>query len=176
LIAQAGAISPPAAPGFLPYLAPGEQGALWNADLYGTIFGLRLGHGAAELARGLLNGIVLESRRCVEVLADAGLPAGEIRIAGWCASDAGVCRDLADCCRRPVRIVTGDWNDGSAIGAARLLAAALGQELAQGAAGIEVAPDERRARVWDGLWERHERMREAATVIYEPREASCMEK
>jgi xylulokinase len=177
LIAEAGELSPAAAPVFLPYLAPGEQGALWNPELHGTVAGLHLGHRGADLARGLLNGIVLESRRCLEVLADAGLPAGEIRVAGWCAADPGVQRDLADGCRRDVRAASRDARDCSATGAARLLALALGDRLADiaPAAGGVVSPDEERSRDWDALWERHERLREATASIDEHPEALCTE-
>ncbi|MGH2859577.1 MAG: xylulokinase [Solirubrobacteraceae bacterium] len=176
LVALAGEVAPAQAPAFLPYLAPGEQGALWNAELRGTVAGLDLGHGPAHLARGLLNGIVLESRRCLEVLADAGDvgTAGELRVAGWCAADRGVRRDLADACRRPVRAAPADGRDCSAIGAARLLALSLGDPLpdvALIAAGDYVAPDEARVRDWDQLWERHERLRLATTT--KPREALC---
>lgn len=176
LIAQAGELDPAAAPVFLPYLAPGEQGALWSPELHGTVAGLHLGHGGADLARGLLNGIVLESRRCLEALTDAGLPAGELRVAGWCATDPGVLRDLADCCRRDVRAASGNARDCTAIGAARLLALALGDRLPEvGPAAAVSGPDEERARGWDALWERHERLREATTHLYEHREVLCTE-
>src|SRR5207237_21865 len=57
---------------FLPYVAPGEQGALWDPSLRGSIEGLSLRHGPAEIARALVDGIVLESRRCVTVLLAKG--------------------------------------------------------------------------------------------------------
>ncbi len=72
----------PAALSFLPYLAPGEQGALWDPTISGTLFGLSLGHGAADVARALVDGVVLESRRCLAVLDQAGLPRGAVRMAG----------------------------------------------------------------------------------------------
>ncbi|HEX5195564.1 MAG TPA: FGGY family carbohydrate kinase [Solirubrobacteraceae bacterium] len=174
LIARGGALDPAAAPVFLPYLAPGEQGALWNAELHGTVLGLHLGHDAAHIARGLLNGIVLESRRCLEALSDAGLPAGRVRLSGWCAAAAGVRSDLADCCRRQVRAAPSDGRDCSAIGAARLLARTLGDTVATPAEpDLDVCPIEERSRVWDGLWERHERALEVTAVVYEPTEALC---
>ena len=46
---------------------PGEQGARWDPDLAGALSGLHLGHGAGDLARGLRNGIVAESRHCLAV-------------------------------------------------------------------------------------------------------------
>ncbi len=67
-------VDPGEAPVVLPYLSPGEQGALWDPALSGTVTGLTLGHDRRHLARGLVNGIVLESRRCLTVLAE-GRPA-----------------------------------------------------------------------------------------------------
>ncbi|MGH3491954.1 MAG: xylulokinase, partial [Sciscionella sp.] len=175
LVAQAAVLDPTAAPTFLPYLAPGEQGALWNADLHGTVLGLHLGHDGAQLVRGLLNGIVLESRRCTEILEQAGAAGGPLHVAGWCAADAGVRRDLADCCRLVVHAAAEGSPDCSAVGAARLLARSLGDPLIELGGDLEVRPDERRGRVWDALWERHERAREAVTVVYEAQEALCTE-
>ncbi|MEO6533641.1 MAG: FGGY family carbohydrate kinase, partial [Pseudolysinimonas sp.] len=48
------------APIVLPYLGPGEQGALWDPTLTGLIQGVTLGTGRADLARGLVAGIVME--------------------------------------------------------------------------------------------------------------------
>src|SRR5262249_2959153 len=61
VISLADATNPSGAPVVLPYLSPGEQGALWDPALDGTITGLTLAHGPRHLARGLVNGIVLES-------------------------------------------------------------------------------------------------------------------
>lgn len=175
LVAAAGEIEPAAAPVFLPYLAPGEQGALWNPELRGTLVGLELGQDGRQLARGLLNGIVLESRRCIEVLEEAVGAAGPLHVAGWCAADAGVRRDLADCSRRVLHAAPAGAGDCSAVGAALLLAHALGEPPVKRTGGEETRPDERRARVWDALWERHERARDAVTPLYEHREALCTE-
>ena len=48
--------SPPGARGLmaLPYLAGGEQGALWDAHAQGAFVGLTLMHGVSDLARALL--------------------------------------------------------------------------------------------------------------------------
>ncbi|HEX9064629.1 MAG TPA: FGGY family carbohydrate kinase, partial [Streptosporangiaceae bacterium] len=58
-------VDPAQAPVVLPYLSPGEQGALWDPGLSGSVTGLTLRHDRRHLARGLVNGIVLESRRCL---------------------------------------------------------------------------------------------------------------
>lgn len=173
LLAAAAARDPSSAPAFLPYLAPGEQGALWNPDLYGTVAGLHLGHDGLDLARGLLNGLLLETRRCVEVLGQAGVALGEIRAGGWCASDAAVCSELADCCGIAVSASAADARESSALGAARLLAQALGDRLESARAGPRVEPDVRRAAAWDELFERHQRVLDAIAEAYRPGEVLC---
>ena len=98
---------PDAAPLFLPYLLPGEQGARWDPDLAGALSGLHLGHGPGDLARGLRNGIVAESRHCLAVLESAA-GRGEILMAGGGALAPSLASDLADAtgrapCTRPTR-------------------------------------------------------------------------
>ncbi|MEJ2667273.1 MAG: FGGY family carbohydrate kinase [Deinococcales bacterium] len=53
---------------FAPYLAGGEQGALWNAQVRGVLHGLTFNTTQGDLARALLEGIQFEIRRCIEVL------------------------------------------------------------------------------------------------------------
>ena len=48
-------------PVLLPYLAPGEQGALWDPSLRGAVVGLTSATAGRTLARALVDGIVLES-------------------------------------------------------------------------------------------------------------------
>ena len=54
---------------FRPYLAGGEQGALWRGDLSGSIEGLSLTTSRADLARALYEGIAFETARCLSALA-----------------------------------------------------------------------------------------------------------
>ena len=49
----------------LPFVGVGEQGALWDNDVRGTLVGLDLSHGPGDVARAMLDGIILESRRCL---------------------------------------------------------------------------------------------------------------
>ena len=49
----------------LPYLAGGEQGALWRTDLTGTLAGLTLATTPADLALALFEGIAFETWRCL---------------------------------------------------------------------------------------------------------------
>jgi xylulokinase len=51
---------------FTPYLAGGEQGALWRTDLSATISQLRLGTTQGEIALALYEGIAFEVLRCLD--------------------------------------------------------------------------------------------------------------
>ena len=144
---------------FLPYLAPGEQGALWDPTVRGALFGLSLGHGAADVARALVDGVVLESRRCLAVLEEAGLTRGEIRMAGGSGADPVFRQQLADASQRRVVYAADGETAHSAIGAALLAAMATGHgplTAASPAALETIAPREAESLRWDRLWERHE--------------------
>jgi xylulokinase len=159
LVELAAGTDPAAAPILLPYLSPGEQGALWDPLLSGAIVGLNLGHGREHLARALVNGIVLESRRCLAALEETCGFAGAVEVAGASAAHPAFRADLADATRRPVSMPRDDDTDHSARGAA--LIAALGADggWPDGAfppAGVVAEPSETRARLWDELWAAHE--------------------
>jgi sugar (pentulose or hexulose) kinase len=57
---------------FLPYVGFGEQGALWDPALRGTLHGLTTHHSRGDIARALIEGILIELRRCTAVLGAAG--------------------------------------------------------------------------------------------------------
>ena len=158
----AAATDPAQAPIVLPYLSPGEQGALWDPLLHGAVTGLHLGHGREHLARALVNGIVLESRRCLAVLDETGGFGGGIEVAGGSAAHPSFRADLADACRRPVSMPRDDDSDHSARGAALIAARAVARDWPPGGfppAGLAAAPDEARAKLWDELWESYETAR-----------------
>ncbi|HVN44417.1 MAG TPA: FGGY family carbohydrate kinase [Steroidobacteraceae bacterium] len=96
--------SPPGANGvsFAPYLAGGEQGALWNPKLRGAIQGLTLATGASDLARAFLEGVAFEIRRCIEVLAETSM-VSEIVLAGHLGQLPFGRQLLADVLGRPVQ-------------------------------------------------------------------------
>jgi xylulokinase len=149
---------PETAPLFLPYLLPGEQGARWDPGLAGALSGLHLGHQAGDLARGLRNGIVAESRHCLAVLASAA-GRGEILMAGGGALAPSLAADLADATGRVTRPPDPSLTDSSAIGAAIVAAAgADGQLVAVHPDGerAELAPDRSRSTWWESQAERHE--------------------
>ncbi|HTU07378.1 MAG TPA: FGGY family carbohydrate kinase [Trebonia sp.] len=162
LVELAARTDPAHAPVLLPYLSPGEQGALWDPALHGAITGLKLSHGREHLARALVNGIVLESRRCLGVLEDTCGFGGAVEVAGSSAADPAFRADLADATRRPVSMPRDDDTDDSARGAALIAALSADGRWPDGAfpaAGIAAEPDDTRAKVWDDLWTVHESAR-----------------
>jgi xylulokinase len=175
LVELAAGTDPSRAPILLPYLTPGEQGALWDPGLHGAITGLDLGHGREHLARALVNGIVLESRRCLAVLAETcgfgraptgGRPPWHpphgVEVAGRSAAAPSFRTDLADAARRPVSMPRDDDTDHSARGAALIAALATEGGWPHGAFPADspaAEPDEARAQLWDELWAAHEAAR-----------------
>lgn len=164
--------APPGAGGvrFLPYMSLGEQAALWDPDLRGTLIGLSLGHGPAELARALVEGIVLETRRCLTVLDEAGLPAAAVRVAGDGGSSRLLRQELADATGREIVYVPGEELPYSAIGAAQVAALSQGFALpappqARGAQE-RLAPDGRRRSWWQERWEAHRELVAAVQSLY----------
>ena len=176
LIAIAAEADPADAPVMLPYLSPGEQGALWDPLVHGTIAGLTFGHGRRHLARALVNGIVLESRRCLAVLDETASFGTELRVAGGSAAESSFRSDLADATGRRVVMPGGTDTDYSARGAALLAAQSVGQPLPTdlGAAGrsggaVVSEPDAGRAALWGKLWASYEHTRLAITEHYHGR-------
>ncbi len=149
----------------LPFVGVGEQGALWDSDVRGTFLGLDLSHGPADVARVMLDGIILESRRCLTRLRELQLPEGDVSVA-WRGADPWFCQRLADASARTV--VVGDAAAGSSVsGAARLAAAAAGVAL-PGAAGdvLRYSPERAAGRTWDRRWQEYERLLTALRELY----------
>jgi xylulokinase len=109
---------------FPPYLAGGEQGALWNPRLQGALFGLNLRHSQSDIARAFLEGVFFEARRCVEVLAET-TPIHSVRVSGALVGNSSSMQMLADILDRPVAGVTDQ--SPAAIGAARLARRIVGE-------------------------------------------------
>lgn len=145
---------------FLPYLGPGEQGALWDPTLRGTLSGLTLAHGRGHIARALLDGITLESRRCIAVLGEAIGGRGDIGASGAALRSVPVARALADATGRRVRWPADVDHPASAWGAAALALEAVGAgPPAPPAMADGLAPGAGAADAWHALWERHEATR-----------------
>ncbi len=162
LVELAARTHPARAPVLLPYLNPGEQGALWDPLLRGSLIGLDLSHGREHLARALVNGIVLESRRCLATFDEIGGFGRAVTVAGGSAADPSFRSDLADATGRTVTMPRHDDADCSARGAALIAALAVGGCWPDGAfpaAGVAAEPDGARAAIWDELWAAHESAR-----------------
>jgi sugar (pentulose or hexulose) kinase len=175
------AVEPEDAPVFLPYVGGGEQGALWDPTLRGSLLGLDVHHERSHIARAMLNGIVLESRRCLEVIAEIGLPHSALRFSGPRAAATSFSQDLADASRRRVVVApgattgpsTGPSTGSSVLGAALLAARAIAgatveQAMREGreSEAMVVEPDEARGRVWDHLFAKHEMALAALRPLY----------
>ncbi len=100
---------------FAPYLATGEQGALWDPALRGVLQGLTLSHGADDIARAFLEGVGFETRRCLDVLAEH-VAVREIVVAGHLFGHGTNLELFADVLDRPVRVCTAP--SPAAVGAA----------------------------------------------------------
>jgi sugar (pentulose or hexulose) kinase len=126
---------------FAPYLAGGEQGALWNPSLTGMLGGLNLRHAPADIARAFLEGVYFEIRRCIDVLAESA-PVKGIVVTGGIVEHATSLQMLADILQQPVqpaRVVS-----AAAEGAGRGARALLGE------AHVPAAGAERLATVLPG--------------------------
>jgi xylulokinase len=144
---------------FLPYLSSGEQGALWDADLRGAIFGLQLIHRREDLARALLEGMAIESRRCLRVLDEAGLTSREITASGSAVGSLLFWQLLADATGCSVAIPPASATMVSALGAALIGAVAVGADPSKmrgDAPGEVVLPDAESGSVWADLSRRHD--------------------
>lgn len=114
---------------FPPYLAGGEQGALWNPRLKGALVGLNLRHSRADIARSFLEGTFFEIKRCIDVLAET-VPIDAVMISGTLVHAPASTQMLADILDRAVGCVPD--RSPAAIGAAML---------SRRIAGIELEPD-----------------------------------
>jgi xylulokinase len=96
--------APPGANGlfFAPYLAGGEQGALWDPNLRGALHGLSLSHTASDVARAFLEGTQFEIRRCIDVLSETA-PVKRVVLAGHAAASSETRALLASILGRPVQ-------------------------------------------------------------------------
>ena len=102
---------------FAPYLAGGEQGALWDPTLRGAVSGLTLRHTASDLARAFMEGVCFEIRRCLEVLAES-TPIRRVVVSGHLTDHPSSLQMLADILGRPVQIYPAAAESPAALGAA----------------------------------------------------------
>lgn len=173
-VALAEAVAPEDAPVFLPFLAGGEQGALWDPNLHAAVVGLQLHHERGHLVRGLLNGIVVESRRCLSVLEEAGLARSALHVAGTSASWPTFGTDLADASGWTVVTCSPGEANQSALGAAMLSAEVVDGVRSQSSAqpfraGSRQAPSRERAANWEDIAGRHDAAVTALRIYFDGR-------
>ena len=171
LLAMAAQSDAGRAPVFLPYVAPGEQGALWDPTLTGNILGLDLGHSRADIARGLIDGIINESARCVRTLNEIGfdtLGDDSLRVSGGSANDLWFRQQLADATSRRVETTIGNEPDRSALGAAIVAAEAIGIEIKTSESDFEeVKPNPSAKKYWDKITKQND---DARLKLYSPKD------
>jgi sugar (pentulose or hexulose) kinase len=149
---------PMSAPTFLPYLSPGEQGALWDPDLSGTLAGLSLGHDLVDVARGLISGVLVESRRCLRVLMQTLPNLEKVHAGGGGMTSREMAQELADVTGHPV-VWSPGRQDHSAVGAAALAARScdVRPNLSDSmASGVTLLPDQGVAPRWRVIVDRHD--------------------
>ena len=123
---------------FMPYLAGGEQGVLWDDRLTGGFAGLKLSHRLCHMARACYEGIVFEGRRCVEAFCAGGLQPRKVIMTGPVTGDPVFMQMTADVLGLPC--TASEVNNASAYGAALLALGAPGKA-ASGADGRVYIPD-----------------------------------
>jgi xylulokinase len=132
LIAAADPVA--AAPLFLPYLGDGERD---DTALRGAFLGLADRHGRDELAYAVLEGVAFAVAETLAILAAAGSPLDELRVAGGGARLGALGAIKADVLGVPVAHLDADT---APVGVALLAAAAVGhRERAQAAIAASVA-------------------------------------
>jgi len=145
---------------FYPYLCGGSSAPHWNPDATGAFLRLRDRHGPECMARAVVEGVSLETRRIVEPLAASGLGAAEVRTTGGGAMVGAWNRVLADVLGVPVAVP-------SHLDAAMLAAAGAGAHPSVAAASAAMAraerridPDPDRHALYDDLYGRYRDVRE----------------
>lgn len=140
----------------LPYLSPaGEREPFRDPLAAGAVLGLRLGHGPADVARGVLEGLSLAVRDCLLV---SGAEPASLAVCGGGARSAAWCAMLADATGLPV--VAAEQDQVGALGAVRAGELATGrvsdldEVAAEARPGRLHEPDPGRADRFDQLYER----------------------
>ena len=137
---------------FGPYLAGGEQGALWDPSLTGVIHGLSTATTANDLARAYLEAVFFEVRRCLDVLGqDARIDS--VVLSGRAAANSRLLHLFADVLGRPIKAFT--RSSPSSIGAAMLGAdTSEGRFQSPTLVGPEILPGND-AAAYDSLYEQY---------------------
>jgi gluconokinase len=139
----------------LPFFA-GERSPNWNLNARGAFVGLTLQHGAAHMARALLEGIALRFRSLAEMLAEAGCELSEVRASGGFVQSPLWLQITASALKRELRLpASGETSCWGAAAWALIGAGALGSlEEAGALVALEgsVQPDAGQAEVYERLY------------------------
>jgi xylulokinase len=155
---------------FLPALS-GAMAPEWIAEARGAFYGLSAAHGAAHMARALLEGLAFAMRDVVERLASLGVGTGEVLLLGGGARSRLWAQIRADLLQRPVLV--SNLADSSPLGAGLLAAVAAGGFPSLGQAAAAIAPETRRIEpnararaVYDDAYGRYRRLFESLRPMY----------
>ena len=158
---QLGALAASAPPGsrgliFLPYLATAAT-PRWNAAARAAFLGLSFAHGRAEMARAVMEGVVLEIRDIIEQWFRAGLELTTLRIGGGATRSPLWNQIQADVYGRPVETLRSSESTG--LGAALLGGVGIGEfsSIEEGVKAMvhietQIDPDPVRHRRYEDLY------------------------
>jgi xylulokinase len=114
---------------FLPFLE-GAATPYERPNARASFVGLTSSHGAAEMARAVMEGVAFNLRQCVELFEEFGVTISEVRLAEGGSRIDSWCQIISDVLNRPVDLI--EESDTSALGAAIVAQAAVtGQPLSQ---------------------------------------------
>jgi sugar (pentulose or hexulose) kinase len=108
---------------FLPYMV-GQRAPLWNEAARGALIGLEPGTARAAVARAIMEGNALGTRRVLELVEQGGAPVASLRLTGGCSRSPVWAAIFADVTGKPVEI-PGEL-DAAPLGTALMAAAAAG--------------------------------------------------
>ena len=145
----------------LPFFA-GERSPNWNLNARGVFFGLSLQHGAAHMARALLEGIAFRFRSLAEMLGEAGCDLREVRASGGFVHAPLWLQITASALRRELRLpASGETSSWGAAAWALIGAGAL-DSLEEAGALVAVEgsalPDPQQAAVYERLYPLYTRL------------------
>jgi xylulokinase len=152
---------------FLPYLS-GERTPFADPLARGTIAGLALSHTRGDVSRAILEGVAFGVRHLFTALADEGMDANRIRVAGGGTRNRLAMQIVSDVTRRTQEVPA--VTIGAAYGAAYLAALATGlvEEHEQGGwvrITDQVVPDPQTADLYEPMYELFRRLYRATAPV-----------
>ncbi len=142
----------------------GNRSVLVDHELSGLVVGLTLDTRVEDLYRALIEATAFGTRVILDAFADAGVPVGELFAAGGLIKNPTIMQIYADVTRMPLHVIGSE--QGPALGSAMHAAVAAGvhPDIRAAAAAMgkvsrdAYLPDERRADVYDLLYEHYLRL------------------